>query len=549
MALVFALMCVKKDTDMGKGKENRTEEGLIVYKRPDFLAVTALIEKLENDIDSVDTEEYIKEYEELNMLLEKVATASRVLMIERYNNINSTELLDEYNFFYGEYNTLYEKYARFVGKLMLSDKYECLTEGWSEKDLEADREICRIIDEDYAKLNSQMSGLIEAFYRERTDGMVEVDGQMWNLSELTASDRYTDEEKSEFAKIALINYYDSIKSIYLQIVKTGTELAHKCGYESVEQYKCGNTKLDSEKSLLTINEWVKNELVPLYFDIYKSLKEPELSNIVTKRFSYEETVSIVRAGLSDISDGMRISFDNMLAKGHAGIGAGEGKSTNNFTTYLYSYGFPYMSVYLYEKYIDCGSILHEFGHYYAYEIAGADVEQDTASFEAMAQMMNAMYWADRYRNEGASAEVRLNILSIMQTAILSSVIDELEQYVYDNQVQDAALIDRKYAQLLAEYGLIEQGGDVMGIGNWTECTLIFDSPFYYRSYLVSSIPTLLMLAESFDGEKDTAVLFEKILSFGKDTDGIIKILASNEDGLDDILKIIINNVKRALQTK
>lgn len=489
------------DASSAKGGSAEAE---IVYRRPDFDAVFAYIDKLEADLDLAELHAYRVEFEQLSSLLMDIATSNRLLMIERYDNLYSEELIDEYNLFYDRYESLYLRYAQYFDKLAASDKFGYISADWTAGEIEAEKEVCRILDSVYYNYDLKMNGLIENFYRERADGTVTVDGEEKSLMELLGSDEYSVVEKERFSDEALSRYYSQIRKIYLDIIRANNDLAVAYGYGDYERYLVAGKDTFVWEELGEVYRWVRDELVPLYYSIYGSLTEPGLSEETGRSYTLDETLGEIRTGLADLSPDMLGSFDRMIESGHCSIDAHEGKSTNNFTTYLYSYGFPYVSVYLYGKYIDRGSILHEFGHYYAYEKIGPDAEDDMCSFEAMAQMMNAMYWAERFGRDGLTTDVRLNILSILQTAILSSVIDELEHYVYTADIAGSAEIDRKYSELLCEYGLLTSDDDVMGIGNWADCTLLFTSPFYYRNYLLSSIPTLMVLAEGledFGGEE------------------------------------------------
>ncbi|MCH5341419.1 MAG: hypothetical protein J1E01_08120 [Acetatifactor sp.] len=545
--------------DEAASVEGGSAEAEIIYRRPDFDTVFAYIDKLEEDLDLADSLAYRAEFGQLSMLLMDIATSDRLLMIERYDNLYSEELIDEYGLFYDRYESLYLRYAQYFDKLVASDKFSCISADWTAEEIEAEKEVCRILDGVYYDYDLKMNGLMGDFYRERADGTVTVDGEEKSLMELLGSDEYSDVEKERFSDEALSRYHLQIRKIYLDIVRTNNNLAVAYGYGDYERYLVAGKDTFEREELVEVYRWVRDELVPLYYSIYGSLTEPGLSEETGRSYTLDETLGEIRTGLADLSPDMLGSFDRMIESGHCGIDAHEGKSTNNFTTYLYSYGFPYVSVYLYGKYIDRGSILHEFGHYYAYEKIGPDAEDNLCPFEAMAQMMNAMYWAERFGRDGLTTDVRLNILSILQTAILSSVIDELEHYIYTAGISDSAEIDRKYKELLCGYGLLTSDDDVMGIGDWTDCTLLFTSPFYYRNYLLSSIPTLMVLAEGLEdwGDKETLGsmvamynrVMEECVQLGHclGINEIIASLGSPVHTLSETLSNITKNVNSTLQ--
>ena len=73
------------------------------YTRPEFGKIGEYIDELDSSMTCVNEEEYRKEYDELNRMLNEVFTESRLLMINMNNDVSSKELLDEYEVFYSDY--------------------------------------------------------------------------------------------------------------------------------------------------------------------------------------------------------------------------------------------------------------------------------------------------------------------------------------------------------------------------------------------------------------------------------------------------------------
>lgn len=550
-ALLFFLEYARLTDDQKALEEPKDAIRTVQYIRPDFSEVIEYVEQLEKDIYTVDEIAFEKKYEYLNEMLMEISTANRALMIERYNDINSIQLINEYEYFYTEYEKLYIRYAEFMSILIQSDKYDCVSDEWSKEEREKEEEVLNVLNEEYQICVREQKKCVQQFYLERTEGYIWLDGEKVMLEYLLESEQYSDVEKNEFTKEALRNYYSQIKSIYIMLIDINNRIARNYGYDNYYDYICSQYKDKKNMSFDSdvIYSWVKTELVPLYCSIYGELSLEEMNDVINKKYTLVDTIYMLETGLGELSPDMRECFENMFVDNRAEIGNQEGKSTNNFTTYLYSYGYPYVSVYLFENYIDQGSILHEFGHYYGYSKVGAGIEQHMDVFETIAQAMNGMYWVKMFQKNGFTSEIKLNMLNILQTVILSALIDEFEKYAYTEMVIDSTMLDLKYLELLKEYGLIQGNEDVMGMGDWADYTLIFESPFYYRNYMFSSIPVLMIMSEGFCSIDEMLAMYMIVLEKGEEAtiSDVIEMLNKHNLSQEELLKYVTKKIKKALQ--
>ncbi|MBR4780406.1 MAG: hypothetical protein IK014_03500 [Lachnospiraceae bacterium] len=554
LAVVIVLLEVFNTSDLDANKDNTissNNEYSFQYHRPDFAEAFDYIEKLEKNIDAVDAASYKKDFEKFSEMLMDISTENRVLMIERYNNINSLELIDEYKYFFSEYEKLYVRYAEYLKTLIHSDVYSHISADWTEEERQNEVEALQVLDENYNAYMTKQEEIINEYYLERAEGYIWRDGKKMMLNALLESEEYSDDEKAAFELEALQNYYSQVKKLYISVIENNNNIAKYYGYNSYYDYYCTQNNYDFNSSIKPemIYSWVKEELVPLYFSIYSGLSSTEVSDLLNRKYSLDETLNMLEEDIGKISPDIKEVFQQMLSSKHAWISNQDGKSTNNFTTYLYSYGYPFINVYLYENYIDQGSILHEFGHYYGYEKTGIEIENYMDVFETMAQSMNSMYWAMKYHEAGFSTDVKLNILNILQTTIFSALLDEFEAYAYKEKITDWSLLDQKYHELIEEYKLMENLGDVSGMGEWAGFSLILENPFYYRHYMMSSIPALMIMSEGFSSTDKMTNMYEGLISNNMATtiDDVVSLYNQSNTSIRELLNKITNMLKTALQ--
>jgi len=520
------------------------------YKRPDFARISEYIDELDTSMTSVDVEEYRKRYGELNEMLTEVFTESRILMINMNNDVTSGELLAEYEEFYSDYSRLYRRYAEYLNRLMQEGVYDRLAENRSEEERISDLDCLNILNDDYAECLIRQKELVKDYYAERAEGHVLIDGNSFLLSDIVDSESYSTEEKTEYVKDAYKLYYDHVKDIYLKIIANNKRMAASVGYDSYYSYieKVSFHRSPGENTKRSIREWIKDTVVPLYIELFNDLSMDEVNALVKQQYDSESVKDTIEKGLASLSDSCKDKFCKLDERGLLQFDDAKGRSKSNYTTYLFSYGVPYVSVYRTGFYTDISGMLHEFGHAYGYEVSGANIETNMDVFEALAQSMNGIFWADRFHSRGADTEIRVNTLNILQMAVLSAVYDEFEERVYAANVRSAAELDNMFCEIVNSYGLGSDSG--MGVGNWSDNMLLFENPFYYSHYLYSSVPALIIFSQAMeDMDRAKTMLFDELIDCANCdiAETIERLSGIRDDDLSVCLRQVANNIKKYLQ--
>ena len=436
-----------------------------------------------------------------------------------------------------------------MNRLMQEGVYGRLTENHSEREIASDLDCLNILNDSYAECLIRQKELVKEYYSERSDGHVLIDGNSFLLSDIINSETYSEEEKKGYVNDAYSLYYDHVKEIYLQIIANNKKLAESIGYDSYNSYieKVSFHREIDEGTRQSIREWVKDMVVPLYIELFNSLSMDEVNNIVRKKYDSNFVKETIEDGLTRLSDSCSEEFRKLDNNGLLQFDDIKGRSKSNYTTYLFSYDVPYASVYRSGFYTDIGGILHEFGHVYGYKISGVNIETNMDVFEALAQSMNGIFWADRYHCNGVDTELLINTLNIFQTAILSAVYDEFEERVYTADVMSAAELDFLFQEIVNRYGL--GNGSEMGVGNWSDNMLLFENPFYYSHYMYSSVPTLIIFSQALeDMEEAKKLMFDELIDCADCEIGetIEKLSGVKKKELPKYLNKVTNDIKKHL---
>lgn len=114
------------------------------------------------------------------------------------------------------------------------------------------------------------------------------------------------------------------------------------------------------------------------------------------------------------------------------------------------------------------------------------------------------------------------------------MIDELESYIFNEGITSISDVNRKYAELLKEYGMISQTDPREELYDWAGISHMFLSPGYYLSYALSGMTALEIYMDS---EADYEEALDKYLTlcsngiYGYEED-FLKTL--EEAGIDNI---------------
>ena len=197
-------------------------------------------------------------------------------------------------------------------------------------------------------------------------------------------------------------------------------------------------------------------------------------------------------------------------------------STGGYTTMLCAYGAPVIYNYLDGSSYDLTSMLHEFGHYLSYyhnpydPFFGGWYYLDVSEIHSTALEMLCDARLELVLSPEEAARARaIHWMDLLYTLLSGTVVNRLEQYIYENPGLSTREISAYYAELWGEYGIYYAQGEVDY--GWQDISHMFYYPGYYASYALSTLAALeIWQVYEADAECGLALYLE-LLTYSDDT--------------------------------
>ncbi len=293
--------------------------------------------------------------------------------------------------------------------------------------------------------------------------------------------------------------------LYLELVEVRKAIAKNRGFETYGEYAYSEiySRAYSVSDVKAMRSYVKKELVPLYNEMVEALDYDALSEsdeYMSKMYStkLEEMIKPILESVSTDDHDMLEVFEDMVKNNRCSFYYSDNKANISFTTYIDCYNVPYMfcSPSFKATGYDFSTVVHEFGHYYAYstvpltEYNIQDLDAQEVASQGL-EMIFAEYISDIYpNNDMANAQYLYILINVLGAVIEGCKMDEFQERVFASDLVTISDINKIYGDILTEYGT-----DFYDIGNgealsWIDVTHTFIAPFYYVSYASSALVAL-----------------------------------------------------------
>lgn len=322
------------------------------------------------------------------------------------------------------------------------------------------------------------------------------------------------------------NYSSKVETIYKKIVTNRQSLASAYNYKNYSEYAYTEVygreyTPTSVKSMIAL---VKQYVVPMYIAVIDKLEEMEYSdnysdfyyeyyNLKNSKFFYLlDTIKPYFESYGELDDYFMHFFDN---KSYI-LGFDSAKSARMaYTTYLSYYNTPiiYMGADDSGYYQSGTTFVHEMGHYASYVVSeGADnMSYDIAEMQSQGnEWLYTYYLKDKMSDDAYTYYVYDALADALMTVIISCVVEEFEQYVYNATSLKDVQLDTVMQSITKSYSGLSSTLNQIMPDYWRSVCL--DNPEYYISYAMSMIPSIELYAVAVDKGFDQAkLLYEDIV--------------------------------------
>lgn len=469
----------------------------------DFETFTKLMEESRALLlpDGTDTEAIEAKLEE--MIEHYYHIETQVLMIRLQTDVDTKdkELSDEYLFAFDMLTNAYDLYQQLYKDMDNSESAyrETFFEDWSEEEL--------------------------AMMRNYTPEQMEIENQLEAV-------------KAEYRMFTEFQIMEKAGEIYLQVIDLNNQLAQLKGYDNYADYAYAEVfdRDYTPEDMEDMRAYVKEYLVPLlgilYGDFYTSLNwlsESEYTFLIN--FLDKDYDSLGSSAFSDymklLPEDIRTPMMDALDNKNAVFSDDEGKSNAGaYANYLTGEGHPIC--YFGPGYQDTLTVLHELGHYCSmYRNEGENGSMDIA--ETHSQGNEYLFISYVYTKRASSAYdvmVKYRLFSDVLTVVMSTILDEFEQYVYTHEITDPAELDEIMNQIRDSYASKEtlDSYGVVDLNKYWKLVAI-EQECYYISYGVSALASMQLFGIANENFDEAIAAYEIILNAPQEGDGFMATLS------------------------
>ncbi|MBQ7378783.1 MAG: hypothetical protein IJW70_03770 [Clostridia bacterium] len=349
---------------------------------------------------------------------------------------------------------------------------ETFFRGWSDEDIRMVLLYADAVDEEYTALLEEYDDLIVSYY------------------ELQQSEDFI---------------YKSA-AMYPDAVRINNAVAQKLGYDNYMDYAYEFIYMRdyTPEDVEVVRAYVKEYLVPLYREVSSKLsvlgaelRQSEIDEI--DAMMYQEYNSQSVQDYMQMMDGRFLEeYTVMMEEQNYCFSYDPYASRDGaFTDCLREEGQPF--IYMGASYADAFTLIHEYGHYYAFSVDPMrNASYDLSELQSQGNEWLYLAYLSEQNNSIASLYTSLyRLYNDIGMVILCLSVDEFEQTVYANPdaYSDPSLLDDLFTNIIGSY--IDPAVFGLSISEYWHY-VAFDAAGYYVSYAVSLIPCfeLYFMAET-----------------------------------------------------
>ncbi len=441
-------------------------------------AFTETVEELKTLCGISGQEERVTElYESLKDQVNQLMTMSALADLDYYSNMGDQEAAD-WNTQVNEIYTEAADQASSTLREMLQSEYAFIC----KEDMDAYNEASYLAYEDMTEEEA-------ALYTRHQDLVAEYEEKLMDSYD-------SDEEENQV-----------LGEIFLQMVELRTEIAEAAGYESYAEYsyEVGYFRDYSLEDAGVLRETVKEELVPLFYDIVHQALEAGIEEVFEDyQVSDRDLLEVLAPYMEQVNPEIGECFSYFMAHRLYTLGSDENKISMAYTVDLPAYGDAYIYDNRYDSYLDLFTVIHEFGHFNSIyhdntPALYANANMDVSEIHSQGlELLFYPYYEEMFPELGQAMQYYV-LYEMVVNILISCAYDEFETQVYANPDMTLEEMNREIGSIVAEYGLDSSYAD-----HWVETTHLFSQPSYMISYATSALAALELfcLAET---DRDLAV--------------------------------------------
>ncbi len=489
------------------------------YERADIEAACAYLDGAIGKINDVKSAEQLASLRDgVNEYFAEFYTATFIAMIRYTLNVKDEFYVGEQNFYDENMPALSAKTAEFNRALMASPYAKDLGKVINPLIIDKLRAALKIMDDKIVPDRIEENKLVTEYEMLMAGLTYPWHGKQVTLSEMRgfAKDPDRSVRKKACAVIGetLASVSDKLDDIFDRMVKVRTAMAKKMGFKNfVEMGDLGIGHIGyGRKEIAIFRESVRNDVVPTLARLKKEL----CRKLGIESVHFYDNDNYIAGGnidpvgsASDMFAAAQRMYDDMDAEKLGSFfkqmcdaeaidyESRANKQGGGYAEMLYAYGQPFIFANFNGTMDDVGVLTHEFGHAYAFKRADVNkidldlfvggmetAETHSMSMEALANNYNSLFYGDRA--EQATYQQIFDALNFLPYGV---IVDYFQELVYTHPDMTPAERKALWLKLEGEFRPYVDMSDVPYInigGRWQYQKHIYESPFYYIDYCLST---------------------------------------------------------------
>ena len=513
------------------------------YKRVDLKAVeagfSAALKKF-NAASSV--AEQIEAIDEVQNISREVSTMSSLASVRHTINTED-EFYDKENDFYDEAGPQIRKFSNEFSAAMVKSKFRKELEAESGKQIFdlTDLELKVFKPEIMEDLQTE-NKLTSKYGKLIASAQIEFQGEKLTLSQLGPYTQSTDREVRKAAAAASYGFFAEheaeLDSIYDELVKVRTKIAHKLGYKNFVQLgydRLGRTEYNAEMTAK-----YRKQIYELIVPISEKLKKRQAKRLkLDKMYFYDSGLQYLTGNAvpqgdpdwiieqakkmyAELSPETNEFFTMMTKYGLMDLLSPKGKAGGGYCTGFPLYKVPFIFANFNKTQHDVEVMTHEAGHaFQAYESRNARLLEygwptlEAAEIHSMSMEFLTWPWMELFFKHQTEKFKFTHLSGALSFLPYGASVDEFQHWVYENPEATPAerkaqwrVIEKKYRPSIDYAGndYLERGGF------WMRQSHIFSTPFYYIDYTLAQVCALQFWVKA---NKDRKTAWEDYLRLCK----------------------------------
>ena len=376
--------------------------------------------------------------------------------------------------------------------------------------------------------------LVSDYQKLIASAKIDFDGKQLNISQLGAYKENPDRDVRHGAYKAESGFYmshtDKLDSIFDELVKVRTEIAHKLGFGSYTElgYMRRTRNCYDPEMVAKFRRQVVNDIVPIVTELKRRQAErigltPDEMRIWDDPFKYREGNPKPMGTPNDIMEAGKQMYEEMSQETGEFINfmynnelldlvAKEGKAVGGYCTELPEYKAPFIFSNFNGTSGDVDVLTHEAGHAFAaymtrdFEfMATAQPTMESCECHSMSMEFFAWKWLDLFYGEDADRAQYMHLESALIFIPYGCMVDHFQHIVYDNPDLTPAERHEEWLKLEKIYRPYLNFGDVDFYASgrtWQRQLHIYHYPFYYIDYCLAQAVSLKFWSLSQNDYKD-----------------------------------------------